>query len=150
MDGAAHIAGDSSEADRASSSASSTDSASRRSLPRKGIHLRRRRRLLFARRGEGGEGDGKDADDDVQDLALSPGMSFAVVLAQVSVHSSRCSSCVLPLPLRPMSLFSCCFCCSQRLNIRGRVYPAMLTVDGNKVPRKVCAIPRTHIPYTCC
>ncbi|XP_037474143.1 uncharacterized protein LOC119350395 [Triticum dicoccoides] len=106
MDGAAHIAGDSPEANRASSSASSTDSASRRSRPRKGIHLRRCRRLLFARRGEGGEGDGKDADDDVQDLALSPGMSFAVVLA-------------------------------QRLNIRGRVYPAMLPVDGNKVPEKV-------------
>ncbi|KAM3332292.1 hypothetical protein ACQJBY_027853 [Aegilops geniculata] len=106
MDGVTHVAGDSPEADRASSSASSTDSASQRSRPRKGIHLRRRRRLMSARRGEGGEGDSKGAGDDVQDLALPSGMSYAAVLA-------------------------------QRLNISGRVYPAILPVDGNKVPRKV-------------
>ncbi|KAM3389929.1 hypothetical protein ACQJBY_011836 [Aegilops geniculata] len=106
MDGVAHVAGDSPEADRASSSAPLTNSASRHSRPRKGIHLRRRWRLLSARRGDGGEGDGKGAGDDVQDLALLPGMSFAGVLA-------------------------------QRLNIRGRVYPVILPVDGNKVPGKV-------------
>nr|XP_020190393.1 uncharacterized protein LOC109776139 isoform X1 [Aegilops tauschii subsp. strangulata] len=73
MDGAAHIASDSPEADRASSSASSTGSASWRSRPHKLIHLRRRRRPLSARRGEGGEADGKGDGDDVQDLALPLG-----------------------------------------------------------------------------
>ncbi|XP_048573031.1 uncharacterized protein LOC125553265 [Triticum urartu] len=75
MDGAAHIASDSSEDDRASSSASSTGSASWRSWPHKWIHLRgrRRRRPLSARRGEGGEANGKGDGDDVQDLALPLG-----------------------------------------------------------------------------
>ncbi|KAM3389926.1 hypothetical protein ACQJBY_011836 [Aegilops geniculata] len=86
MDGVAHVAGDSPEADRASSSAPLTNSASRHSRPRKGIHLRRRWRLLSARRGDGGEGDGKGAGDDVQDLALLPGMSFAGVLAQLEAQ----------------------------------------------------------------
>lgn len=75
MDGAAHIASDSSEDDRASSSASSIGSASWRSRPHKWIHLRgrRRRRPLSARRGEGGEANGKGDGDDVQDLALPLG-----------------------------------------------------------------------------
>ncbi|XP_044366554.1 uncharacterized protein [Triticum aestivum] len=73
MDGAAHIASDSPEDERASSSASSTGSASWRSRPHKWIHLRQRRRPLSARRGEGGEANGKGDGDDVQDLALPLG-----------------------------------------------------------------------------
>jgi hypothetical protein len=81
MDGS-HIAAASPEAGGASSSASSASSyggsASGRSWLRKGVHLRRRRRRVAVRGGERAGGD------DVQDLALPLGMSFAAVLAQVS------------------------------------------------------------------
>jgi len=81
MDGA-HIAAASPEAGGASSSASSASSyggsASGRSWLRKGVHLRRRRRVVAVKGGERAGGG------DVQDLALPLGMSFAAVLAQVS------------------------------------------------------------------
>jgi hypothetical protein len=81
MDGA-HAAGDSPEA---SSSASSTGSASRRSRKHRGFHLRRR--PLSVRAGGGGGGSKGATGDGVQDLALPLGMSFAAVLAQVSASS---------------------------------------------------------------
>ncbi|CAM0943856.1 unnamed protein product [Alopecurus aequalis] len=95
--GGAHIAGDSPEA---SSSASSTGSASRRSRKRKGFHLRRR--PLSVRGGGWGGGGGGDSSskgatvDGVQDLALSLGMSFAAVLAQVLNKSSGSGSRLQP------------------------------------------------------
>ncbi|KAK1620177.1 hypothetical protein QYE76_025694 [Lolium multiflorum] len=82
MDGA-HAAGDSPEA---SSSASSTGSASRRTRKHKGFHLRRR--PLSVRAGGGGGGSKGATGDGVQDLALPLGMSFAAVLAQVLNKSS--------------------------------------------------------------
>ncbi|VAH79732.1 hypothetical protein VPH35_053076 [Triticum aestivum] len=106
MDGAAHVAGDSPEADRASSSASSTDSASQCSRPRKGIHC-------------GGGGDCSSLGEE----------RAAKAMARAPMTTCRTSHCRRGCPSR-------WFLPSQRLNIRGRVYPAMLTVDGNKVPRK--------------
>ncbi|EMS57813.1 hypothetical protein TRIUR3_11520 [Triticum urartu] len=119
MDGAAHIASDSSEDDRASSSASSTGSASWRSWPHKWIHLRgrRRRRPLSARRGEGGEANGKGDGDDVQDLALPLGRCPSRRFLPDAPHFAVIQSASSPLECVPMYSLPMCIYAESMENI---------------------------------